>query len=57
MLTEGKNLICRVLPPLPTNVIQLPAALSNEEEEKVPSALHCFALHVLQVRVAVRGEA
>ena len=58
MLTEGKNLICRVLPPLPTNVIQLPAALSNEEEEeKVSSALHCFALHVLQVRVAVRGEA
>lgn len=58
MLTEGKNLICRVLPPLPTNVIQLPAALSNEEEEdKAPSALHCFALHVLQVRAAGRAEA
>ena len=30
---------------------------TEEEEEKVSSALHCFALHVLQVRVAVRGEA
>ena len=58
MLTEGKNLICRVMPPLTTNVIQLPTPLSNdEEEEKVPSVVHCFCLSVLQVRMVAGGEA
>ena len=50
MLTQGKNLICRVVPPISSNTLHLNTAMNGEaEDEKTPSVLHCFYLQVLQV--------